>query len=294
MKFGVMLPHRWLYARREEIASFAQRAESLGFHSAWVTDHVLVPKHRVERGHIFYEPLITLAFISAISSKIQLGTGVLILPVRNPLLLAKQVATLDALSGGRVILGVGMGWIKEELKAFGVEYGRRGELLRESVKTMRNLWSEGREGPKGMLFFPKPVSPRGPPIWVGGNKEPSIRLAAEVGDGWIPWAISAQSYARGRDLIKNSRGLGDFTLALATPVEIAARAPRVYEGVFKEVHHLISGTTQEVVKALEGYERVGVEYLVASFRDVRLFKDADTKRMRAQLELFAREVMPSF
>src|SRR5438128_3264167 len=107
MKFGICLPHRWKYASARLIADVAQEAESLRFDSVWVTDHVIVPLHHVERGHIFYEALTTLAFVSSITRAVAMGTTVLAMPTRNPIVLAREVATLDALSGGRVILGVG-------------------------------------------------------------------------------------------------------------------------------------------------------------------------------------------
>ena len=109
MRFGVVLPHRWLYASGDTIARFACEAEELGYTSLWVTDHIFVPSYRTERGHIFYEALMTLAYVSSITERCELGTCVLALPPRNPVLVAKQVATLDALSGGRVVLGVGTG-----------------------------------------------------------------------------------------------------------------------------------------------------------------------------------------
>jgi len=112
MKFGICLPHRWKYASARLIADVAQEAESLRFDSVWVTDHVIVPLHHVERGHIFYEALTTLAFVSSITRAVAMGTTVLAMPTRNPIVLAREVATLDALSDGRMILGVGTGWIR--------------------------------------------------------------------------------------------------------------------------------------------------------------------------------------
>jgi len=103
MQFGVCLPHRWKYASAQLIADVAQEAESLRFDSVWVTDHVIVPVHHVERGHIFYEALMTLAFVTSITRTVAMGTTVLATPTRNPVVLAREVATLDALSGGRVI-----------------------------------------------------------------------------------------------------------------------------------------------------------------------------------------------
>ena len=166
MQFGVCLPHRWKYASARLIADVAQEAESLRFDSVWVTDHVIVPVHHVERGHIFYEALMTLAFVSSITRTVAMGTTVLATPTRNPVVLAREVATLDALSGGRVILGVGTGWIREELEAVGVAWTERGRFLDEGIKVLRHLWSQ--EGPiSGTPPFERCCSNRSPPGRVG-------------------------------------------------------------------------------------------------------------------------------
>ena len=129
-----------------------------------------------------------------------MGTTVLAMPTRNPIVLAREVATLDALSGGRVILGVGTGWIREELEAVGVAWAERGRFLDEGIRVLRLLWSE--EGPisfsgrytnfREMLFEPKPARRGGPPIWVGGMTHPSLRRVARMADGWLPWAVSKE------------------------------------------------------------------------------------------------------
>src|SRR5262249_56517452 len=193
MQFGVCLPHRWKYASAQLIADVAQEAESLHFDSVWVTDHVIVPVHHVERGHIFYEALMTLAYVSSITRTVAMGTTVLATPTRNPVVLTREVATLDALSGGRGILGVGTGWIREELEAVGVAWAERGRFLDEGIRVLRLLWSEA--GPisfsgrytnfREMLFEPKPARRGGPPIWGGGKGAASLRRVAPVAGGWV-------------------------------------------------------------------------------------------------------------
>ena len=148
MQFGVMLPHRWLYAAGNTIADFAREAEALGYTSLWVTDHIIVPSYRTERGHIFYEALTTLADVSSLAPRCRLGVAVLALPPRNAVLVAKQVATLDALSQGRVLLGVGTGWIAEELRYLGAAWQQRGPC---STKPF------GCSGPSGATRPPTPL-----------------------------------------------------------------------------------------------------------------------------------------
>jgi probable F420-dependent oxidoreductase len=186
MQFGVMLPHRWLYAAGNTIADFAHEAEALGYTSLWVTDHIIVPSYRTERGHIFYEALTTLAYVSSIATRCRLGVAVLALPPRNPVLVAKQVATLDALSERRVILGVGTGWIEEELHYLGASWPQRGHMLDEAIQVLRHLWSDefahsfqGRYTAfTDIACFPKPVQSGGPKVLIGGMTTPPLRRAA--------------------------------------------------------------------------------------------------------------------
>jgi len=302
MQFGVCLPHRWKYASAQLIADVAQEAESLRYDSVWVTDHVIVPVNHVERGHIFYEALITLASVSSITRTVALGTTVLATPTRNPIVLAREVATLDALSGGRVILGVGTGWIREELEAVGVAWAERGRFLDEGISVLRRLWST--EGPisfsgrytnfREMLFEPKPARRGGPPIWVGGMTDPSLRRVARMADGWLPWAVSKEELEEGASKIRAMSGGRTITLACFSPADIGTKSIAAYVGTLGEHHHVITGSPDQVVGTIEGFRTSGLEHLALSFRDVRLFKDETPALLLQQMRLFAREIMPEF
>jgi len=302
MQFGVCLPHRWKYASARLIADVAQEAESVRFDSVWVTDHVIVPVHHVERGHIFYEALMTLAFVSSITRTVAMGTTVLATPTRNPVVLAKEVATLDALSGGRVILGVGTGWIREELEAVGVAWTERGRFLDEGIQVLRHLW--GQEGPisfsgrytnfREMLFEPKPARRGGPPIWVGGMTDPSLRRVARTADGWLPWAVSAEELRGGAEKIRAMSGGRAITLACFSPADIGSKSIEGYVGALGERHHVITGSPDQVVHTIEDFRKSGLEHLALSFRDVRLFKDETPDMLLKQMRLFAKEIMPAF
>src|SRR2546425_667373 len=130
MQFGVMLPHRWLYAAGNTIADFAREAEALGYTSLWVTDHIIVPSYRTERGHIFYEALTTLAYVSSLATRCRLGVAVLALPPPNAVLVAKQVATPDAPSPGRVLLRGGTGWVEGEFRDLRATWRQQGARAR--------------------------------------------------------------------------------------------------------------------------------------------------------------------
>ncbi|WKZ83464.1 MAG: LLM class F420-dependent oxidoreductase [Acidimicrobiia bacterium] len=190
----------------DDPGEYATRAEALGFESLWTIEHVVVPagyrspypysrSGRMAGGREDFsspDPLVWLAFAAAATSRIRLATGVIILPQRNPLVLAKEVATLDHLSGGRVILGVGVGWLEEEFRAIGVPFTGRGARADEYVAAMRALWTEERASYSGrfvefdeVYLRPQPVQ-RPVPIVVGGHSPRAARRAGELGDGFFP------------------------------------------------------------------------------------------------------------
>ena len=302
MQFGVILPHRWHYASGSTIGDFAVEAEKLGYDSLWVTDHIFVPTYRTERGHIFYEALMTLAYVSSITVRCMLGTSVLALPPRNPVLVAKQVATLDALSGGRVMLGVGTGWIEEELAYMGAPWSERARMLDESIKVLKDLWDESSpssfEGAytkyEDIAFFPKPAQHGGPKLLVGGMTDASLRRAARVGDGWIPWAVTPAELQEGTAKIKTYSNGMEPRVVCMMPVDIGVDVATRYTGVFGEDHRLLSGTVYDIAKMVVEFRSAGLDHLVCSFRDVRLFRDDTVDLMQAQMRTFAREVMPKF
>ncbi len=305
MRFGVCLPHRWNYASRKNISAIAVKAEELGYESLWVTDHIIVPGTHIERGDTFFEALTTLSFVAGLTENILLGTAVLGAAPREPILLAKQVATIDALSEGRFILGIGTGWIEEELQSLNQSWAERGSILDESLEVAKRLWRT--EGPvsfsgkytkfSDMLFNPKPHNSRGPPIWVGGMKIPSLKRAAKLGDGWFPWAVSPDEIREGVGKIEKFRqelGKTDpFSISCFMPTNLEPSGVGGYRGFFEEEHYVLSGTAEEVHRTLEDFSDAGLEHLGLSFKDVRLFKDATIQEIEAQMEEFAKSIMPS-
>ena len=167
------------------VARVARRAEALGFDSLWTLDQVLGGSRNLE-------PVSLLSYVAAVTERARLGTAVFVLPQRNPVQLAKALATLDVLSGGRVIAGFGIGADEERNPAFGLPRGRRVRRFAESLAVMRALWAEGAAEFSGEFFWldgermePKPVQRPGPPVWFGGRAEAALRRAARLGDGWM-------------------------------------------------------------------------------------------------------------
>lgn len=204
MRYGVAIPHANSFATPEALRAMARAVEDLGFDSLWVSDHVIVPEGSSYIPEYMDEPLATLAFLAAETSHVRLGTSVLILPYRDPVFTAKFLGTVDLLSGGRLIVGVGAGWLPEEFQALSVPFEERGPRSDEALRVFRNLWEtetssfEGRwKQYSSMRMFPKAAPARRGtiPIWVGGNGKASIRRAAELGDGWHPINLSPADFA---------------------------------------------------------------------------------------------------
>lgn len=189
MKFSVQLPADGVEGGA--LGEIARAAEQAGFEAVYVTDHPL-PDDRwlASGGHHALDPFVALSFAAAATTTLRLQTHVLVLPYRSPLLVAHAAASLDALSGGRLILGVAAGYLAGEFRALGVDPERRNDLLDEGIDALRRAWSGGVEG---HTMRPLPVQQPGPPIWVGGNSRRAIRRAVERGDGWLPFPSPARS-----------------------------------------------------------------------------------------------------
>ncbi len=191
MKYGIHLPHIGRKASPASIRDAATRAEALGFDDVWVSEHIIVPRTAgYPPSPSFYDPVLTLTWAAASTSRVRLGTSVLVLPMRHPLPLAKELATLQNLSEGRLILGAGVGWLEAEFAALGVPFRERGRRMDEGIAMMRAVWSDDPVSfpakwipavIEDMRMQPRPVSPI--PIWVGGSSEPALRRAARL-DGW--------------------------------------------------------------------------------------------------------------
>jgi probable F420-dependent oxidoreductase len=210
MKFGIGFANSGAFSDPSLLAHLATTAERCGFESLWSVEHVAIPvKHLPYPGSkdgqmaggddvAIPDPLIPLAYVAAITRTIKLGTGVLILPQRHPIYTAKEVATVDVLSGGRVMLGIGSGWMKEEFESLGIDFHQRGARTDEAIQAMRVLWSSGTSSFAGKHFkfgplhsYPKPIN-KNVPIHVGGNSAAAARRAGRYGDGFFPPAMNPE------------------------------------------------------------------------------------------------------
>ncbi len=206
MKFGIAFANAGPFAYPEGIGHLARTAEAAGFESIWTIEHVVIPvgykspypydpsgRIPAPENMPMPDPLLPLAYAAAVTKTIRLATGILILPQRHPLYVAKEVATLDVLSHGRVILGIGIGWLAEEFAALGIPFAERAARTAESVRALRALWQDEPSAFAGKYYrwpavesHPKPVQKPGVPIVVGGHTEAAARRAARYGDGFFP------------------------------------------------------------------------------------------------------------
>ncbi len=191
MRLGIHLPHIGRKAGPEAIRRAAEQAEPLGFDDVWVSEHIIVPQNSpYPPSPNFWDPVLTLTWAAAVTSKVRLGTSVLVLPMRHPLPLAKELATLQNLSQGRLILGAGVGWLEAEFDALGVPFRERGRRMDEGIAMMKAVWSEDPVSFDAkwipariadMRSQPLPVAPI--PIWIGGSSDAAINRALRL-DGW--------------------------------------------------------------------------------------------------------------
>ncbi len=205
MKFALTGVGTGSTVRPEPLVQVAQKAETLGFESVWIPEHLAVPLSMDSPypysadgqfpggpGAGLHDPFVALSFVAAHTTTIKLGTGVFVLPLRNPLAVAKAVVSVDVLSNGRMLFGVGIGWLKEEFDAVGMPFTTRVSRSREWISMLKTLWTEETPYFQGRYhsfapigFNPKPVQKPHPPILFGGESEPALKRAAELGDGWI-------------------------------------------------------------------------------------------------------------
>ncbi len=201
-----------------DVVSLAQKAEACGFDSVWLPEHPIIPVHTTTPfpgatdGVIppYYahamDPFVALAAAAAVTSKIKLGTGICLVPERNPLHTAKEIATLDQISGGRFIFGIGAGWLKEETEIFGANFPRRWGVTREAVLAMKALWTQDEAEFHGDFIdfppvksYPKPVQKPHPPILLGGAAKNVLQRVVAYGDGWMPTRMSPERIQENRN-----------------------------------------------------------------------------------------------
>ena len=289
MDYGLCLPNFRDGASREGMEAGAEMAERLGWSIVWTTDHVMVPTSAADDYGTNFDAIEVLAWIGARFPKVRLGTSVIVVPQRNAVILAKELSTLDALSGGRLVAGVGSGWNEEEFGNIGVadRFHMRGAYLDETIDVWRHLWSGSREPFHGrfndfedFVFSPLPAQGEAVPIVVGGRAEPALRRAGRTGDWYHSSATSAAKYAERVPVIRAAAE------AAGRPMpRLTARAWTEF-GPATSNHYAIRGTVEEMAAEIRSFAASGVDHLAV------WFDATDPRDLVSVMERFDREVAP--
>jgi probable F420-dependent oxidoreductase len=294
MRFGLttpvvtLVPHRhaaWEEtAGADELRQIAQAADRLGFHHLTCSDHVVVPVAAAEvRGGRYYDPFSTLGFVAAVTAKIALVTHVLVLPYYHPLEVAKRLGTLDRLSGGRVIAGVGVGSLREEFKLLGVEFEKRGARYEDAIQALRAALGAPQPVYRGshfafaeMIVDPCAVQAR-LPIWLGGRTSRSLRRALRFADGWDPFGLSPEELG---GLLDSARRWPEWEKR-AAPLSLVFATERL-------IDVSTPPATAATIELLAEYQRLGATHMNLQFRSRSL------QHLLDQLSDFAEHVSPRF
>ena len=291
MKFGYILPNYGNKVSAQELVEISLVCEEEGFDSVWATDHMVMPRELREPYGEVLEPLTSLTYIAARTNRLKVGTSCIVLPQRNPVLVAKQAATLDVFSKGRVILGFGAGWAEKEFLFLNADFAKRGRAMDESIRLMKKLWKDeivNFEGEffhiKDALFLPKPQS-RDIPVWIGGNGPTSIRRVTMLGDGWHPVGLELEEFGKGVQRIRESGRNVTISMRMTTDVR---KKREQYITPNRERRVAVSGTSAEIRKRIDGYAKAGLEYYCASINHPA------AQEIISDLKKFSVEVLKSY
>jgi probable F420-dependent oxidoreductase len=293
MKFGIVLPIWQLSMADAE--TLALRAEELGFDGVFVPDHILAkPATTQHYGPSWPDPFSLLAFFAGRTRRIQVGTSVIVLPYRNPLVTAKAAATVDQVSGGRLIFGIGVGWDAEEFHDLGLPFRQRGAVTDEYLRIIKTAWASDVPSFSGQYFTfggatfaPRPVQQPHPPVWVGGSpaaiSSAALRRAAELGDAWHPLGLSFADLERGigmlRALAAQAGRRDAVQVAPRHLLQLTARAQGSARAAFE-------GSPAEIAADIRRAQALGCTYLTFDLPRTEVLDMVQT------MERFVREVQP--
>jgi len=315
MQFGISAPFRGPLANPEDIRAIAQAAERLGFGYMTVSDHILCPRSIDAKypyaddgefpwtqggGGDCMEQFTLMAWLCAATTKLRLLTSIVVIPHRNPLFMAKSIATMDVLSGGRISIGCGTGWMREEFEALGIApFEKRGQVTNEYIGAMKALWTQENPSYDGefvkfrdIIFDPKPVQKPHPPLWIGGESGPAMRRVAAVGDVWYPFASNPKFRLASADAYR------DRAQRMQQAVAEAGRDPAAVGLAYNSPYH------SETAQTLDGQRVAMTGTAEQRAGDARAFAEAGAQTMMVNLtansrsamldrmERFAAEVMP--
>ncbi len=336
VSFGVRVPNSGPLTSVANIVRAAVEAERMGFDSIFLHDHVVwssaMHRHHISSGAHealtedqsadFFESLTTVGYLAAVTSRVQIGVACLVMPLRNPIYAAKQLATLDHLTEGRLIAGVGLGskasLESNEFDVFGVPFNRRGPMTDEYVEAMRAIWEQPLATYDGRFvsfkdaeIFPKPLQKPGPPVWVGGWTDHAARRTGRLGDGWVPGWLSPSEMARGAQIVRDTAsehgrdpdGITiavekltvinrDHDAAMARALPTVRTSSKTYERDVDEIQFALDrhifGSVEEVRTRVREFVDAGVTHFELKF----IYPTMD--ELVAQMSLWAEEIIPEY
>jgi probable F420-dependent oxidoreductase len=312
MRFGFYLPTRGPTATRDALLAITTHAESQGFDSVMIADHVVIPES-VESAYPYtisgafvgdeeaMEQLSLMSFVAAVTERMRIVASVMIVPQRNPVVTAKMLSTIDVLSNGRVTVGIGVGWLREEFEALkAADFAARGAVTDEYIDIFKTLWTQKRPRYDGehysfeaLKFAPKPVQTPHPPIWVGGHSKPALRRVARLGDGWHPVGSTAASPLPPEEVREKRAFIHATAEALGRDpalIQTSYKAP-IYDGGQPPAgaqRRYFSGSAQAIIDDIGAFADVGVDELVFDFRS------ETTERTLERMSWFAADVASAF
>jgi probable F420-dependent oxidoreductase len=269
------------------LLALAELTEDAGVESIWVSEHLVLadprtPPSPMDPEDPILEPVTALAFLAGRTERVRLGTGIVVLPLRNPMILAKELATVDVLSEGRLILGVGVGYVHQEFEALGVPFEGRGSRLEDHLRAIEAIWSEDpvHEGPfvsfGGVHAHPHPRQHPRPPIVMGGYARPVMRRTVREADGWYGWGLDLEATARYQGLLRETaarlprrEGLGPLEITITPPGDVDVAAAERYAELGVDRLNLMLPWRAGPGEVAAFFERV-IQPLVRAFMDVRV------------------------
>jgi probable F420-dependent oxidoreductase len=281
MRFGLFGINFGACAEPETARRVAVAAEQAGLESLWTGEHVVLPDPQAPPSPSppevpFLDPAVALAFVAAATRTIRLGTGIIILPQRNPLVLAKELASVDVVSGGRLIFGLGIGYLRPEFDALGIPFADKGPRTMDYLAAILAMWTQPKpahEGPfvrfAGVQAFPRPVQKPHPPIVIGGHTPPAFRRAVERADGWYGFALGPEDVARCVDGLKAAAqavarptGLGPLEVSVTPKGKLDVDAVRRYAalGVGRLIVHRPAATADDALAVVDAVAKLRSEW----------------------------------
>jgi probable F420-dependent oxidoreductase len=292
MKIGACVPNYGQATGKEAVLEISELAEKLGFHSIWTTDHLLIPSQFSSPYGTVLESIATASFLAGKVKNMQIGTSVIVLPMREVVLFAKQAAAIQILSESRLILGLGAGWNETEFRNVRSDFKSRGQYYDEAIQLFRWLLKGNAEF-KGDFYSIEdgvfdPIPKEDIPLLIGGDSGASLRRAAKLGDGWFPVGLSPSALEGGRRQLKT---LNDRKMIIFERLGVifggGEELPRAKQRQGNSAPTKLSGSPSRMLGQIEEFRKAGLEHLVCYFDDLPL------SQLKIAIEKFGKEVMPS-